>query len=259
MLGSCCSEMDIWKANKMFSAYTPYPCTSDGLLGSPGSTCVPICDQAGCDFNSPVGETFHSTVLAQGSPSTPPRSSQSLPSSSPPPEPPRVPSARSVASTSKTADAFCKAQKTSTGDPDSFKNLGGLTEMRQAMSRVMVLVLSIWDDYEVDMLWLGSDYPTTTSPSAPGVARGSSAISSSVPTQVEVVGGSIQEIYSNINLGDSGSTNAGSPYVAPGGTAPPHPPRAPSLRLPPQPRSSLLPLDPPSLISDHAASKAERE
>ncbi|KAG8863065.1 hypothetical protein FRB96_009245 [Tulasnella sp. 330] len=89
------------------------------------------------------------------------------------------------------------------------------------MSRGMVLVLSIWDDYAADMLWLDSDYPTTASPFALGVARGSCATSSDVPGQLEGAGGSIQAIYSNIKFGDIGSTYNSSPYVAPGGTAPP--------------------------------------
>jgi cellulose 1,4-beta-cellobiosidase len=49
----------------------------------------------------------------------------------------------------------------------------------------MVLVLSIWDDYDVNMLWLDSDYPTTASASAPGVNRGPCATTSGKPSDVE--------------------------------------------------------------------------
>ena len=31
--------------------------------------------------------------------------------------------------------------------------------MGQAMKRGLVLVMSLWDDHEVNMLWLDSDYP----------------------------------------------------------------------------------------------------
>jgi len=46
----------------------------------------------------------------------------------------------------------------------------------------MVLVLSIWDDHAVNMLWLDSDYPTDADASAPGVSRGPCAVTSGVPT-----------------------------------------------------------------------------
>jgi hypothetical protein len=49
----------------------------------------------------------------------------------------------------------------------------------------MVLVLSVWDDYDVSMLWLDSDYPTTASPSAAGVNRGPCSTSSGKPSDVE--------------------------------------------------------------------------
>ncbi|KAG8939346.1 Exoglucanase 1, partial [Tulasnella sp. 419] len=29
--GTCCKEMVIWEANSISNAYTPHPCTSDGL------------------------------------------------------------------------------------------------------------------------------------------------------------------------------------------------------------------------------------
>ncbi|KAG8991921.1 hypothetical protein FRB94_007836 [Tulasnella sp. JGI-2019a] len=72
------------------------------------------------------------------------------------------------------------------------------------------------------MLWLDSDYPTTASPIAPGVARGSCSTSSGKPADVEAAGASVQVTYSNIKFGDIGSTYTGDPYVAPGGTAPSH-------------------------------------
>ena len=45
----------------------------------------------------------------------------------------------------------------------------------------MVLVLSIWDDHAVNMLWLDSDYPTDADASAPGVSRGPCAVTSGTP------------------------------------------------------------------------------
>jgi len=117
------------------------------------------------------------------------------------------------------SDAFCKAQKAATGDTDTFETMGGMAGMGSAMARGMVLVLSIWDDYAVDMLWLDSDYPTTASPTAPGVARGTCATSSGAPATVEAAGGSVHVIYSDIRFGDIGSTYTGAPYAPPGQTS----------------------------------------
>lgn len=53
--------------------------------------------------------------------------------------------------------------------------------MGNALERGMVLVMSIWDDHYVNMLWLDSNYPTDVDPSQPGVARGSCATDSGLP------------------------------------------------------------------------------
>ena len=70
-------------------------------------------------------------------------------------------------------DSFCDAQKTAFGDTNTFKTYGALEQLGAAFQQGMVLVLSIWDDYAVDMLWLDSDYPTTADPtSSPGCTWG---------------------------------------------------------------------------------------
>jgi len=103
-------------------------------------------------------------------------------------------------------DAFCTAQKAATGDTDTFATYGGLTEMGQSLTRGGVLVLSVWDDHAVNMLWLDSSYPPTASPSAPGVTRGPCSPSSGVPATIEVTNATAQVIYSNIKFGEIGST-----------------------------------------------------
>ncbi|KAG8984630.1 Exoglucanase 1 [Tulasnella sp. JGI-2019a] len=237
--GSCCSEMDIWEANSMSAAYTPHPCSGTGLVACSGSTCTSTCDQAGCDFNSyrwgntsfyGSGKTVDTskpfTVVTQfitndntatgtlteirrlyiQNGKTIQNSVTNVPG---------LPTYNSI------SDPFCAAQKTVTGDTNTFANEGGLKVMGQAFSRGVVLVLSIWDDYSVNMLWLDSDYPTTASPTAPGVARGSCSTTSGKPADVEANGSSIHVIYSDVRFGDIGSTYTGDPYVAPGGTVPP--------------------------------------
>ena len=55
-MGACCSEMDIWEANSMATAYTPHPCSTTGLEVCTDDACsggtTGLCDPAGCDFNS---------------------------------------------------------------------------------------------------------------------------------------------------------------------------------------------------------------
>jgi len=58
------------------------------------------------------------------------------------------------------------------GDVDDFNLKGGLKTMGEALDRGMVLVMSLWDDAEANMLWLDADYPTSRSPTVPGVNRG---------------------------------------------------------------------------------------
>ncbi|KAE9388964.1 hypothetical protein BT96DRAFT_926785 [Gymnopus androsaceus JB14] len=88
--------------------------------------------------------------------------------------------------------------------------------MGNAFADGMVLVLSFWDDYAVNMLWLDSDYPTTGT--APGDKRGTCATSSGVPKTVEAQSPNAQVIYSNIRVGPLGSTTGSQPGGTPSGT-----------------------------------------
>jgi len=106
------------------------------------------------------------------------------------------------------------------GDTNFFSQHGGLKQMGTAMANGMVLALSIWDDTAASMLWLDSDYPTNKDASAPGVARGTCATTSGVPSQVESSVPNSQVVFSNIKFGDIGSTFSGS--------SSPNPPSGPS-------------------------------
>ena len=110
-----------------------------------------------------------------------------------------------VSGNSITTD-FCSAQKTAFGDEDVFTTHGGLEGMGAALADGMVLVMSLWDDHNSNMLWLDSTYPTTDSSTTPGAARGSCDISSGVPADVEANDADAYVIYSNIKVGPLGST-----------------------------------------------------
>ncbi|KAJ1562184.1 hypothetical protein HK096_001277 [Nowakowskiella sp. JEL0078] len=229
--GSCCNEMDIWEANNMGSAYTPHVCTGTGLTKCTGTNCGSgadryngICDKDGCDFNpyrmgvqsffgkgATVDSTKPMTIVTQWITSDGTDSGNLVeirrkyvqngvvfdtPKST----------FSTLTSYNSITDAFCNAQKTLFGDNNNFETKGGLTAMGQAMDRGMVLVMSLWDDHDANMLWLDSNYPTTKSASTPGVARGACATTSGVPADVEANQASSSVVYSNIKWGDIGST-----------------------------------------------------
>lgn len=113
------------------------------------------------------------------------------------------------------SEAFCDAQKAAFNDTTSFQSHGGMTNMGTAFGDGMVLVLSIWDDYAAQMLWLDSDYPTTADPANPGVSRGTCATTSGAPATVESESPNAKVIFSNIRFGDIGTTYSGTGGPAP--------------------------------------------
>ncbi|KDQ64435.1 glycoside hydrolase family 7 protein [Jaapia argillacea MUCL 33604] len=223
--GTCCNEMDVWEANSIAEAYTPHPCTVTGQTRCNGTDCTSgFCDPAGCDFNSyrlgnttfyGPGETINTnnkiTVVTQfltadgtstGTLSEIRRlyviNGQVIQNSAV--NIPGIPAGNSI------TDAFCAAQKTAFNDTNTFAAKGGLTAQGQAFGRGVVLVMSIWDDYAANMLWLDSQYPTNVPATNPGVTRGTCATTSGVPADVESQQASASVTYSNIKFGDIGST-----------------------------------------------------
>jgi cellulose 1,4-beta-cellobiosidase len=224
-LGSCCSEMDIWEANQFAAAYTPHPCSSKGLQSCTGTACDSICDQAGCDFNS--WRQGNQKFLGPGSGFTIDTSkkitvvTQFIANSNGDLSEIRRKyvqngkvidnSASNIAGLSYNSltDSTCAAQKTAFSDSNTFKNLGGMKAMGDAFKRGMVLVLSIWDDTSVSMLWLDSDYPTTADASKAGVNRGPCSTSSGKPADIEKSNANAAVVYSNIKWGEIDSTYTG--------------------------------------------------
>ncbi|KAG6852149.1 Exoglucanase [Blastosporella zonata] len=235
--GACCNEMDIWEANSISAAVTPHPCSGDGLqvCSASAGTCTSngrydtVCDPDGCDFNSyRMGDTsFYGpgltvdtnqkfTVVTQFISSDGTATGDLT-------EIRRIYIQNGVVIQNSfvnvpgiTANTYnsiteplCDAQKAAFGDQTAFQAKGGLTQMGVAGKNGMVLVLSIWDDYAVNMLWLDSDYPTTSNATAPGVARGTCATTSGVAATVEADSPNASVTYSNIRFGDIGSTYSG--------------------------------------------------
>jgi hypothetical protein len=100
--------------------------------------------------------------------------------------------------------------------------------MGETLDRGMVLVMSLWDDSAVNMLWLDSDFPADRPASAPGVSRGPCATTSGKPDELMKDSPDSNVKYSNIKYGSIGSTfHAG-----------PTPPPAPEPPTPPAPAGS---------------------
>ena len=80
--------------------------------------------------------------------------------------------------------------------------------MGESLDRGMVLVMSIWDDHEANMLWLDSQYPLDKSASNPGVTRGPCSRDSGKPQDVESKDANSSVKYFNVKVGPIGSTSS---------------------------------------------------
>ncbi|KAL2113755.1 hypothetical protein VUR80DRAFT_2405 [Thermomyces stellatus] len=179
-MGSCCSEMDIWEANSISTAYTPHPCTTVGQHMCTGNSCGGTCDPDGCDFNSyrqgnrefygpgmTVDTNKVMTVVTQfieegGQLSAIRRFYV--------PDGAVIPNSESLIEGNPGKELnheFCKAQKVAFGDDDVFNDKGGFVQFTEAMAGGMVLVMSLWDDHYANIMWLDSTYPTDASPARP--------------------------------------------------------------------------------------------
>ncbi|KAJ4379700.1 Esterase/lipase/thioesterase [Didymella sp. IMI 355093] len=225
-IGACCPEMDIWEANSVSTAYTPHPCKGTGIVACTGTDCGDgddrykgVCDKDGCDFNSyRMGvKNFYGPGATLDTKKKMTVVTQFIGSGSSLSEIKRFyiqngkvfknsQSTISGASGNSITDSFCKAQKTAFGDNNQFASIGGLNGMGASLARGHVLVMSLWDDHAVNMLWLDSSYPTTADPSKPGIARGTCPTTSGKPSDLESNNPNSSVVFSNIKFGPIGST-----------------------------------------------------
>merc|ERR1719510_2669157 len=256
--GSCCAEMDIWEANSMATAYTPHPCN----LGNPdqdasqyrceGTSCGDnnkgeryqgVCDKDGCDINPfrMGNQSFYGrgpefiintlkpmTVVTQfitndGTDTGDlveirrfyKQEGRIIHS---PPTPILLEKA-----TDSITDEFCHDKKVLFGDVNDFQRKGGNRAMGQSLDRGHVLALSLWDDVEVNMLWLDSAYPLDKDHSQPGVVRGNCpGGESSTPTYLRNTYPDGFVTFANAAIGEIGST-VPMPAPTPGPTPAPTP------------------------------------
>ncbi|KAL5122037.1 hypothetical protein ACEQ8H_000254 [Pleosporales sp. CAS-2024a] len=226
--GSCCSEMDIWEANSISTAVTPHACSTIEQSRCTADTCggtyssdryAGVCDADGCDFNSyrmgvkdfygpgmTVDTSKKFTVVTQFSGTGDAMEIKRF----------YVQGGKTIAQPDSTiagvtgnsiTTSFCEAQKKAFGDRDSYKAQGGTANMAKALAQGMVLVMSLWDDHNSNMLWLDSTFPTDKNPDTDlGTGRGTCATTSGVPADVESQNGDATVIFSNIKFGPLNST-----------------------------------------------------
>jgi len=248
--GACCPEMDIWEANSVSTAFTAHSCSVTSHTRCEGVQCGDnpdhrfdgVCDKNGCDVQTyrlgkkdffGAGSSFEldttqkMTVVTQfitedgtdtGALKEIRRHYR---------QGGKVIETPSMTVGSGTFNSitkeFCEAEVSLFNDKTNFLEKGGLQSMDAAMEHGMVLVLSLWDDHDVNMLWLDSDYPTNEDPSKPGVARGTCSKDSGKPSDIENSHADASVTFSNIKFGEIGSTDGGSPGPSPGPTPAPGP------------------------------------
>ncbi|GAB9474548.1 hypothetical protein Gpo141_00011668 [Globisporangium polare] len=101
---------------------------------------------------------------------------------------------------------ICSQSKVAFKDTDDYAAKGGLKQMTKALKNGLVLTMSLWTDHDANCLWLDSSYPLSRSPTELGVTRGTCATTSGVPAQVEAQSPDATIKYSNVRVGEIGST-----------------------------------------------------
>jgi len=247
--GSCCAEMDIWEANSMATAYTPHTCDPDiTQYRCEGTKCGDnasgerydgVCDKDGCDINPfrmgnqnfygrgdeyTVNTLKPMTVVTQfitddgtddgdlveirrfyvqdGNIIHSPSSTILEPSG--------------LTDSDSITDQFCEDKKILFEDVNDYQEKGGTKGMGDSLDRGQVAVLSLWDDVEVNMLWLDSAYPLNKDAAEPGVLRGDCPGDvTSTPTYVRDNFPDGHVIFRSAAIGEIGSTLQVSPTQSP--------------------------------------------
>jgi cellulose 1,4-beta-cellobiosidase len=255
--GSCCVEIDIWEANSYSSAFTMHSCDADGQTRCEGVDCGDndsgdrfkgLCDKNGCDMQSyRLGEhDFFGPGSSFKIDSTKPiqvttqfitddntdsgklvQVKQLYHQNGLTVEHP-IYSLSGNAHDSIT-DSYCSDWVAETQDGTNFIEKGGLSNIDAALEAGVVLVMSLWDDHDSNMLWLDSTYPVGST--APGAARGTCASTSGAPKDVESEQANAKVVFSDIRVGPIGSTTNGpvpSPTPSPSPSPSPSPTPAPT-------------------------------
>jgi len=111
---------------------------------------------------------------------------------------------------------FAPQKKNLFEDVNDYQAKGGTKAMGESLDRGQVAAFSLWDDVEVNMLWLDSAYPLDKPATDPGVKRGTCpGGETSTPTYVRDNYPNGGVIFTNAAIGEIGSTLQKPPTMAP--------------------------------------------
>jgi len=233
--GSCCNELDIWEANNIATAFTVHPCNVEGSHRCEGVECGDnasgdryngICDKDGCDFHNwrlgdhdyygpgpqfKVDSTKPMTVVTQFLTDDGTDTGEFV-------EMRRIyvqdgkvidnsfTSLEGMDKTDSITDEFCDQAKVVFGDETDYQAKGGMKTFSKALDNGLVLVLSLWGDYEAHMLWLDSKYPLEQPEDKPGIDRGPCSQDTGDPDKLIVEIPDAYVKFSKLRVGPIGST-----------------------------------------------------
>ncbi|KAI5866290.1 glycoside hydrolase family 7 protein [Durotheca rogersii] len=166
--GACCNEMDIWEANSRANQIAPHPCNQTALYQCTGAECQSngVCDKSGCGWNPyrlgqqsyygrgsdfvvdttrPFTTVTQFTADAEGQLTEIHRLYV---------QDERVIRAEVVRKEGIPAVAYTTDEYCASTGAARFMDLGAHGVMGDAMTRGMVLALSIWWDEGGNMAWL---------------------------------------------------------------------------------------------------------
>ncbi|OLN81951.1 Endoglucanase type C [Colletotrichum chlorophyti] len=205
--GSCCNELDIWEANSRATHIAPHPCSEPGLYKCTGAECESqgVCDKSGCAWNPnrvnstdfygrgsdfKVDTTRKFTVVTQ----FPARDGKLTELHRLYIQDGKVIQNNVVNIEGPPKINFMNDQYCQATGADQFMRLGAMGTMGEAMSRGMVLALSLWWDESTFMEWLdqGNNGPCNAT-------EGNPKVITTFESNPEVT-------FSNIRFGELNST-----------------------------------------------------
>lgn len=236
--GTCCTELDMWEANSVSKAFTMHSCNVTEQTRCEGVACgdnaghvTPeghrfdgVCDKNGCDYattrfgmedfygaGSKVDSSKPLTVVTQfitadGTDSGDLKEVKQF----------YVQNGKRIDTPSVNlqgntydgiSEDMCKDWAATTKDGSNFIQKGGMKSVQASLEKGLVLVMSLWDDHDANMLWLDSNYPVDSND--PTMYRGKCSSKSGVPKDVEDQQGTSSVVFSDLKSGPIGSTTAG--------------------------------------------------
>jgi len=234
--GTCCTEIDLWEANKISTALTMHSCATpnDEQYRCEGSDCGDngedrfkgVCDKNGCDIQAyrlkvsnfygpgpeftvdsskPVTVTTQFITDDGTDDGTIVEAKQFYTQNGKTIEHPMYTVNGNKHNT--ITDDFCADWVADTKDGTNFLEKGGMGAVDTIFAKGGVLVMSFWDDHYANMLWLDAKYPVDADcETCIGCCRGSCPVTSGVPADVEKDVADATVKFSDIRYGKIGTT-----------------------------------------------------